>query len=379
MLPNQPSWNDTRQVNDWSWFDTGYIVVQNGDNPYTNYRHLIRKAHLVIDGAVVLEFPAGTCEEDNSPDAQQDPNHPPPWYKYTPWKLLPDDGATGMHVLAYPTDDYTTWLYPITDYCDPARFATNGVATASIGADLSQASDFIQENCYVSYLVGGTYSEGPNNTITVPLDITPDGISPHVGSLGTVAQGMTKRLRGGVQGLAFDENGKPAANRQIEVTTPGAPSNQMTDTAVTANDLGWFETPAINTKADAALESWGGTMNITTRNRFLSRLVMTSVGLGSTDFEITNLNPLAVEPAYNDSVQINWRSTSAQPGVQSILVLFPDSAGAVQGSDGVTYDLIATLDSGGSQANPAYNPPANPYQYIGSTTWQPPSTQAVGH
>lgn len=363
VLPHQPSWNDSRQLNDWSWFDSGTMAL-----PWcTNYRYVIRKAHLVIDGAVVLEIPAGTCEQDNHPQTGYE--HPTPWYIFSPWKLLPNEGATGMHVLAYP----------VNDYANPTSYATNGVA--GIDVNLAQANDFVRDNCYVTYLVGGTYSEAADHTIKVALDITPDAISPYIGSFGTVAQGMTKRLRGGVQGLAFQEDGKPAANRQIRVTTPEALSNQKTDTAVLANALGWFETPALNTKSDAMLETCVGTAYSVVRNRFLSRIAVTPLGLGDSTFELTDVSPFVVEPAYADVVNIRWRRTDGQSTAQSILILRRNDSGAVVGSDGVRYDLIATIalgQSGQEVENPAWNPPSNSYRWLGSATWQPPTNQAPG-
>ena len=357
VLPHQPSWNDSRQPGDWSWFDSGGMVFSDPGN----YRYVIRKAHLVVDGAVVLEIPAGFCEQKTGGGGDST-------YGYALKKLLSDEGS-GMHVLAYPVDDYA----------NPSRYATNGVATLDV--DLTQASDFVKANCYVTYLVGGTYAEDAENKIKVPLDITPDGISPYMGSLGTVARGMTKRLRGGAQGLAFDEDKKPAANRQVRVVTPNAPSGQKTDTAVTTNLLGWFESPAVNTKGDAELETSVGETYITTRNRFLSRIAIAPLGLGSSTFEITDVDPFVVEPVYADTVQIKWRRTDGLSNAQSILILRRNDSGTVTGSDGLKYDQVAAIalgQSGQESENPAWDPATNPYRWLGAATWQPPADQAVG-
>ncbi|MCE5199862.1 MAG: Ig-like domain-containing protein [Armatimonadota bacterium] len=334
VLPHQPAWNDTLLNDDWSW------IGSDGDP-------IIRKAHLVVDGAVVLEIPAGTS------------NHP--------WKLLPEEGATGMHVLAYPVDDYT----------NPTHYATNGVA--NVITNLSSASPFIQANCYTTYLVGGNYSERADHTIKVPFEITPDTIDIHIGTIGTVVTGMTKRFRGGVQGLLFDEDGKPAAGRLVNVYTPGAPNNQKTDTTVATNRLGWFETPAINTKAPAVIETSTSRSEITTRNRFISRLVSIPYALGSSSstFEITDVDPLSVEPVYGDTVNIKWRRTDGVSNVQAILILRRnDTSGQVEGSDGAKYDLVTSLSPGSDTQNPAWNSSTNPYKWIGSVSWQPPADPA---
>jgi hypothetical protein len=142
--------NGTFDQEDWSWFDSGCDT-----SPGTwRYQHVIRKAHLVVDGTVVLEIPAGMCEERL--DYYQ--------YLYLPWKLLPPAGHNGMYVLAYPVDNYSS----------PGSYATNGVADLAVNLDT--ANDFIKENCYTSYLVGGTYTEDSDHKIKVPLEITPDVI-----------------------------------------------------------------------------------------------------------------------------------------------------------------------------------------------------------
>jgi len=381
VLPHQSPWVDSRTMDD---FALSYAGEQSAPNQPNNVRYSYPKAFVVVDGAVALEIPAGCCTVDNRENTGD--LHETPWYRMTRYKMIKEDDDATLDLIAYPEDRYQDRDIDPTVY--PTAYHTNGVVNVTVNHD--NWSDFLKQNCYVGFLNEGLHQEDTEtNTISCGLTVWADTIEYELGMGGTMCTAMSHHSRGIAQGIAVDADGKPMANRQLVVTTPSASAGQETNAIITTDALGWFQTPAVNTKPDddglavADIEMTADGAGAIVRNRFASRIALWQKALGDSDstFEITDANPFAIEPAYDDKVEISWRRTDGTFPAQSILVMQRDDTnGEITSIEGAKYHLIHTLpiSAGLESDNPYYDGATNLYKHIGKTDWQPPRDQAAG-
>jgi hypothetical protein len=293
VLPHQPSWNDSRRLNDFGWQYAGEAYTGHSEK---DTLYAIRKWLVVVDGAVVLEGNAGYCTEQNNPPTGA-ALHPGPWYPYTPLRMYPGvwssfavyargarvfyEGTVYKCIVDHSTmgvdpEGSAEWeeaihpiAWPLDDYTDSTEYATNGVVNVVQNPYIP--SDWHRDYGYLTWLEAGVYNENTaTHQIAVSIKPLVNRVRLHVASGVTGIGGLYKRFRGQVQGLLWNQDGTPASEKILTVSTPNSSQGHSESVQIATNLLGWYETKAFNVKGSAYLSN--PLVDVPLRSRFISRL-----------------------------------------------------------------------------------------------------------
>ena len=259
VYPHQP-WNDTRQLPDAAAPESGldiYGAVSDDPEVTTNpIRHHYEyiKAVLIVDGAVCAEIAGGRIQYSEA-DSPVIYNH----IEYT----TRDSSGTPNYGCVYPHDDYNVGFGATESWsCVKGVSITFGTAEAG--------NDFQAHTMLVQALYPGVYPMDDTNHISAGYRLMVNKISYTSGLNGYQFWDRSEwRGCGAVCGVAFDGD-EPKRSSTVSVATPNASTGRGADIDVPTNRLGWFLSPALNTKAAATVE---GVTTDPLRNRVATRMV----------------------------------------------------------------------------------------------------------
>lgn len=273
VYPYQSSYNQSRTVDDLAWKYAGKRTVYNDANTESHsiYRYCIIKGLLIIDGAVAGELLDGNVEEDEFiPSSMRKPERANSIFTFAPQKTLLCTNPTGNPV---PIENYTknkAVLYPLKDYLaynkqQPTEPDINGVSIDYKYTEANAENEFLMNNLDVQFLKPGIYYES-SGKIKVGIDVMYSSLScPTSLFEGNNISGFIDTIYYSGRGMVY---GLAQPNQKIKIITANHVSGHATNTTVTANDLGFWISPPLNTKGTVQ----AGNTQTELRNRMLTRI-----------------------------------------------------------------------------------------------------------
>jgi hypothetical protein len=228
VLPHRAGWVDSRIAGEITLPNSGQTPLGT-DGGQVYFRSI--QAQLIIDGALVMEIPAGDIMQQWDTQSLPTDDYPWPRYYFTANPLIP-----GQRPLAFPLAG---------NYANPNSYGTNGVVDVVVGTPASDLmTQFAAANSTMTNLEPGIYNlDSVTNIPALPL--WDQQMYPSGAMHGWTQQYITTTYRGRIYGIT-------TPNTTVRIQLPGAsPGASPTDVTVTSDALGWFEIPALNTKAAA--------------------------------------------------------------------------------------------------------------------------------
>jgi hypothetical protein len=280
VFPHQPAMNDRNRLDDVAWRYAGLIKqYSESEGAYDNPRYLIPKAFVVIDGVIAFEIFAGSCEELNTRALLNEQRYGP-YYRTIPFQFLDNDWSVPLYALPLKK-------YPV-ESADNS-YDVNGVVSVEVDGTAA-GSSFCRTNSFATYLgkaTGGVFATGGiieavEDRIELCYRMQVDVIRMDYGLGGTAAapSSQYKTLHARVFGLAYQENGQPAANRQVQIKetrTKDLATDEPTDVVthtVNTNALGHWVSPPIKCRYPAEIIVDGNSSLLDSRNREYMRLAI---------------------------------------------------------------------------------------------------------